>query len=110
MRLILIAAFSLLSAMPAAAACDGREMTTNVNPAPVCVPEQPRRIVVLDGASIASLSAKELARRIGVLSQGPSAPPPKPCPLWISATPHKASQNRQSCIRLAKPLLAAAFA
>jgi iron complex transport system ATP-binding protein len=30
--------------------------------------------VLLDGASIASLSSKELARRIGVLSQGPSAP------------------------------------
>lgn len=30
--------------------------------------------VVLDGFSIATLSSKELARRIGVLSQGPSAP------------------------------------
>src|ERR1700754_1468619 len=30
--------------------------------------------VLLDGLAIASLSAKEVARRIGVLSQGPSAP------------------------------------
>lgn len=33
-----------------------------------------RGTVLLDGLSIASLSSKELARRIGVLSQGPSAP------------------------------------
>src|SRR5262245_1927051 len=30
--------------------------------------------VLLDGLAIATLSGKELARRVGVLSQGPSAP------------------------------------
>lgn len=48
MRLFLITAFGLFSALPAAAACDGREVTANISPAPVCVPKQPQRIIALD--------------------------------------------------------------
>lgn len=44
-----MAMLAILSlAAPAAAACDGREVTANVYSPPVCVPDQPRRVVVLD--------------------------------------------------------------
>lgn len=53
MRLILIALLgilsaSILSAVPAGAACNGREVTANVYNAPVCIPAEPKRIVALD--------------------------------------------------------------
>jgi iron complex transport system substrate-binding protein len=49
LRLFLIALLGILSAAaPAAAACNGREITTNIQPAPVCVPNQPQRIIALD--------------------------------------------------------------
>lgn len=48
MRLILIALLAVLSALPAAAACNGREIAANVLNGPICVPETPQRIVVLD--------------------------------------------------------------
>jgi iron complex transport system substrate-binding protein len=38
----------LSAASPAVAACNGREITTNIQPAPVCVPNQPQRIITLD--------------------------------------------------------------
>ena len=48
MRLILIVFFCVWSSVPATAACNGREVTANVFQAPVCIPGQPQRIVVLD--------------------------------------------------------------
>lgn len=49
MRLILIAFLTMLSGAPTAfASCNGREMTANVLHAPLCIPDKPQRIVVLD--------------------------------------------------------------
>lgn len=48
MRLILSAIALLLFAVPAVAACDGREVSANVMNPPACIPERPQRIVVLD--------------------------------------------------------------
>lgn len=48
MRFILIALSAIILAMPAHAACNGREITRHVANAPLCIPEKPQRIVVLD--------------------------------------------------------------
>jgi iron complex transport system substrate-binding protein len=48
LRLVLTVIALLLFAGPAAAACNGREITSNVLNAPICIPAQPQRIVVLD--------------------------------------------------------------
>jgi iron complex transport system substrate-binding protein len=52
LRFILIALsailVAILPALPAHAACDGREITRHVANAPLCIPEKPQRIVVLD--------------------------------------------------------------
>jgi iron complex transport system substrate-binding protein len=43
-----LAFVSILSALPAAAACNGREVTANVYNAPICLPDKPQHIVALD--------------------------------------------------------------
>lgn len=48
MRTIVIAMLCLLSASPAFAACAGRSIARHVYRAPVCIPAEPKRIVVLD--------------------------------------------------------------
>lgn len=48
MRLPLIFVTLFLSAWPAAADCDGRTITRHILQAPVCVPDEPQRVVVLD--------------------------------------------------------------
>jgi iron complex transport system substrate-binding protein len=48
LRFILTALAGFFMAMPAHAACSGREITTHVAHAPLCIPDKPQRIVVLD--------------------------------------------------------------
>lgn len=65
MRLILIALLSILPAAPAMAACDGRELTANIYQPPVCVPSEPKRIVVLDTLYSMGMAMELGARIVG---------------------------------------------
>ncbi len=48
LRLIALSAALLFTGAPAWASCEGRTLTANVYDAPVCIPDEPKRIVTLD--------------------------------------------------------------